>query len=310
MILSVCPHTALDRVMIIDEWIPGTPMRTERLINCVGGKGLDSAVVLNQLEVDTLAMGFIAGKVGRELLELLEEYGIRMDPIWVDGSNRVAHVIAERKKNIHNHVIAGKVLINEEQEQEFIDKYRRHLEETDFVIIAGSIPPVMCQDFSARLVRFAKEANVPILVDSQKQAMIEVVKEKPDIVKMNWEEFEWTFNLKAEDLKTLTNLAKEFYREHQLENLVLTLSKEGILSVTPQGTFLTKAPFQKPRNAAGAGDAVSSALVWRLSEGDDWLSAMKWAGAVSAACVLTERTGDVHKEDVMRILPQVTIEEL
>lgn len=310
MILSVCPHTALDRVMFIDEWIPGTPMRTDRVINSVGGKGLDSAVVLSQLEVDTLAMGFFAGEVGRELLALVEDYGIQVDPVWVNGSNRVAHVIAEKKKHIHSHVIAGKVLINKDQEQEFIEKYRNHLADADYVIIAGSIPPVMPQDFNARLVKLAKEEHVPILVDSQKQAMIEVVKEKPDIVKMNWEEFEWTFNFKAKDIKTLTILAQNFCRERQLENLVLTLSQDGILSVTTQGAYYTRAPLQNPINAAGAGDAVSSTLVWRFLQGDDWESALKWAGAVSAACVLTERTGDVHQEDVEQIYPQVLVEKL
>jgi len=300
----------LDRVIFIEEWKAGTPMRTDHVVDCVGGKGLDSAVALSQLDVNAYALGFFAGKIGRELVELLVAYGIETEPIWVGGSNRISYIIVEKKRNIHSHVIAGKVLVNNKHELELIEKFRAHLKNADYVIIAGSVPPVMRQDFTARLVKLAKEAGVPVLVDSQKQAMIEVVKEVPDIVKMNWEEFEWTFDLKAESIEELVKLAQGFYKEYHLKNLVLTLSKEGILTVTEQGTFLTKAPLQEPVNAAGAGDAVSSALAWRFTQGDDWESALQWAGAVSAACVLTERTSEVRKEDVDRIYPDVRVKRL
>jgi 1-phosphofructokinase family hexose kinase len=296
--------------MFIEEWTPGQPMRTDRVVECVGGKGLDSAVALSQIGVETTGLGFFAGKIGRELTELLVDYGIKPDPVWVDGMNRVAHVITETKTDVLSHIIAGKVLINQAQEQELIDKYKAYLENVEYVIIAGSVPPAMRQDFTASLVEMAKAAGVPVLVDSQKQAMVEVVKVVPDVVKMNWDEFEWTFDVKAESIEALLDLAQAFHNERQLKNLVLTLSKDGIIAVTGQGTFFAKAPFQEPVNAAGAGDAVSSALAWRFTQGDDWESALKWASAVSAASVLTERTSEVRMEDADRIYPDVSVKRL
>lgn len=310
MILCVCPHTALDKVITIEEWTPGQPMRTDRVVECVGGKGLDSAVTLCQLDIGATALGFFAENGGQELIDLLIAYGIKTDPVWVDGTNRVSHIITERKKNIHSHVIVGKVIINQTQEEALIDKYKAYLEGVDFVIIGGSLPPALRQDFSASLVAMAKQAGVPVLVDSQKQAMIEVVKVVPDVVKMNWDEFEWTFGQKAESIEALVELAQVFHKESQLKNLVLTLSKDGIIAVTEQGTFFAQAPYQEPVNAAGAGDAVSSAIAWRWTQGDDWEAALKWASAVSAASVLTERTSEVRMEDVERVYPDVTVKRL
>lgn len=310
MILTVCPHTALDKILFIEEWIPGTPMRTNKIINSVGGKGLDSAVVLSLLGVETVGIGFFAGKTGQELLDLVNDYGIEGVPVWVDGENRIAHVIAERKHNRHSHVIAGKVLISDKQKKEFVEKYREYLDDAEWVIFAGSLPPDINPDFYFELIQIAHEQGVPSLIDSQKQYMVEAIKAKPEIVKMNWEEFEWTFGLDAEDLDSLIELAKTFHKERDLKNLVLTLSKEGILAITTEGNFLAKAPFQKPVNAAGAGDAVSSTLIWRLLKGESWETAMKWAGAVSAAAVLTERTGDVRQEDIDRIFPEVSVKRV
>ena len=45
----------------------------------------------------------------------------------------------------------------------------------------------------------------------------------------------------------------------------------------------------------------------RLSIGEDWKSALKWASAVSAAAVLTKRTGDIHLEDVNKVIKEVKI---
>lgn len=310
MILSVCPNTALDKVMFIDEWIPGTPMRTDGVISSVGGKGLNSAVVLKHLGAETVAIGFFSGDIGKELLKILEEYGIITEPIWVGGTNRIAHVIAELKSNIHSHVIAGNMEITDAQKQHFLDKYQYHLKTAQYVIFGGSLPPSVNQDFYCELTEMAQQANVRTLIDSQKEAMIAAIKSKPDIVKMNWEEFEWTFNLKADTIEELVDTAHEFYLTHKLQNLVITLGKQGVLCITEEGIYYGKAPLQKPLNAAGAGDAVSSTLVWRFVEGDGWENAIRWGCAVSAASVLTDRTGDVYQEDIKRIFPQVTVERL
>lgn len=310
MIFCVCPNTALDRIMFIDEWIPGTPMRTDGVVTSVGGKGLNSAVVLRHLGVNTVAIGFFSGNIGKELLNIVEEYGIVSEPVWVNGENRIAHVIAERKTNSHSHVIAGNVRISEAQKREFLEKYQHHLKRAKYIIFGGSLPLDLNSDFYCELIEIAQKERIPTLIDSQKQAMIAAITAKPDIVKMNWEEFEWTFNLKAVSLNELVDIAKIFYWEKDLKNLVLTLGKEGILCITEEGVLYGKAPFQKPLNAAGAGDAVSSTLAWRFVEGDRWENAIRWACAVSAASVLTERTGDVFKEDIKRIYPLVTIEKM
>lgn len=310
MILTVCPNTAIDKIIFIKEWTPGIPMRTNHVAICVGGKGLNSAVVLRHLGAETVGMGFFAGKTGEELVELVEEYGIISEPVWVGGTNRIAHVIAEEKTNIHSHVITGEVVISAQQKQEFIDKFRSHVKKAEWVILAGSIPSSLNDDFYCELIPIAKEAGVPTLIDSQKQYIVKAIKARPDIVKMNWEEFEWTFNKKVGTLEALIPMAKELRQRHEIKNLVMTLSKRGILAFTTEGNYFTKVPQQVPVNAAGAGDSVSAAIVYRLTKGDTWEAALRWSGAVSAATVLTERTGDIEMEDVERIYKEVEVRQI
>jgi len=310
MYLTVCPNTALDRILFIDEWIAGNTMRTDHIIDCVGGKGLNSAVVLKHLNVNTTALGFFAGKIGKDLMNILDDYQISVKPIWVDGTTRIAHVIADKKRDIHSHVTAGRLDVKPHHRKEFVQQFDNLLEKSDYVIFGGSIPKSTAPDLYTELVAKAKKKMVPTLVDAHHETMTEAIKAKPDIVKMNWEEFGWTFNMRSTKIEELIEEAKHFYAKRDLKNLVITMSKEGILAITQEGIYLSKAPLQKPVNAAGAGDAVSSTLAVKLIEGKTWEVAMQYASAVSAAAVLTEKTGDVWMKDVDRILPHVIVEKI
>lgn len=310
MILTVCPNTALDKVIFVEKWTPGVPMRTNKIVTCVGGKGLDSSVVLSHLGVETVGLGFFSGNIGKELIEVLKEYKIIPVPVWVGGSNRISYVIADESTNVHSHVIVGQVSVNKNQKEEFVEKFSELLDNANWVIFAGSIPPSVDQNFYKTMVEIAHKARVPSLVDTQNDFMLEAISAKPTVVKMNWKEFEWTFGLEAPTFNALYAHAKTIRIDNKLRNLILTLGENGILALTENGDYMAKAPYQKPVNAAGAGDAVSSVIVWRLSVGDSWPDVLRWASAISAAAVLTERTGDVHMEDVERILPGVSVNEL
>jgi len=310
MILTVCPNTALDKIFFVKKWTPGVPMRTNNMATCVGGKGLDSSVVLAQLGIETIGMGFFSGKIGEELIEILEEYGIIPDPVWVGGVNRVAYVIAEESTNIHSHVIVGQVEVNEKQITEFTKKFDAQIGKAEWVIFAGSIPPSVNSNFYYGLIESAKKAGVPSLIDAQKAFMRNAIGAKPDVVKMNWEEFEWTFGINAPTFEELCDKAKAFREKKQINDFILTLGEEGILAFTTEGNYHVKAPLQKPLNAAGAGDSVSSTIVWRRTMGESWKETLHWASAVSAAAVLTKRTGDFHMQDVDRIYKDVIIKDM
>ena len=104
--------------------------------------------------------------------------------------------------------------------------------------------------------------------------------------------------------------ARAILRRYGLPALVITCAADGILAVLPEGSLWARTLPQDEINAAGAGDAVSAALVWRLSQGDGWDSALRWAAAASAAVVLTEATADCRWEDIQRIFASTTVDHL
>jgi 1-phosphofructokinase family hexose kinase len=310
MFLTVTPNTALDKVIFIDEWTPGKPIRTNDYIFCVGGKGLDTSVALRHLGQPTTGLHFTAGKTGQELLELLISYGITPEPVWVGGETRLAHVIAERLHNRHTHVITGSLLVQEEHIEQMLVRLKELLPGAIWLIAGGTMAPGVPGDFYARIIEAASQAGVPSLVDSSGLPMLACLAKPPAVVKMNQDEFCQTFTVEAANMAQLRQLAWQVYRERSLNALVVTCGADGLLGYTNEGCYHVCPPKQVVRSAAGAGDAASAALTWRRSQGDSWYEALRWSGAVSAASVLTAGTADLHMEDAVRILPEVQVEEV
>ena len=220
---------------------------------------------------------------------------------------RVSYVIAEAAHRRVSHIQVGELLFRPEHVQTLLEHYTARLKEARFAILAGSIPAALDPGLYAELTRLARAAGVPILIDSRAAYITPSLACPPDILKQNWDEFNSTFGYETKTLDELQKAAWQVHAKYSLNALVITCGADGMLAVRPDASYRVTVPPQAAINAAGAGDAASAGLAWRLSEGDDWDEALKWCGAVSAAAVLTEATGELRLEDVQRLYPQVEV---
>ncbi len=310
MFLTVTLNTGIDRVLLIDELMLGGPVEARKEVVCVGGKGLDVSVALSGLDLPSLGLSFMAGKNGRLLEEIILAYGITPDTVWVDGETRVSFVIAEAKHRRVSHIKVGELLVRPEHVQMLLERFQLRLKDCRYALLAGSIPASAPPALYADLTRLAQAARVPVLIDSRGAYVLQALSSPPEILKQNWAEFNSTFGFSASTMTELLAAARQVHARYALDALVITCGVDGILAIRPAASNRVIVPPQAAINAAGAGDAASAGLAWRLSAGDSWEEALKWAGAVSAAAVLTEATGEVRKSDAERLYPLVELQRI
>lgn len=311
MILTVTPDPVLDNILLIEKWTQDIPMKAIGHHRSVGGKGLDSSVALTHLGGCGWAFCFLAGRTGQELLDLIcEEYGFPVSPVWVQGDTRAAHIIADTGAKTHNHIFTGGINLTPENEHILITQFVEKLPLASFVITGGIFPDSASPDLHAKIIQEANSQGIPTLIDAHTRFMRSALKYRPTIVKQNQHEFCDTFNQNCRSVSDLVTAGRNISVENNIQNLVITCGKSGILAFTEQGDFHVLPPILEPINAAGAGDAASAALAWQLSETRNWQTALHWAVAVSAAVVLTEGTADFHLNDVERILKDVEIKRI
>ncbi len=310
MILTVTPNSALDKVIYIDEFIPTTDMRSRWAVESVGGKGFDTSVVLKSMGAETLAIGIVAGFTGKQLERLLERYEIPLDLVWVDGETRVANVIVETRHHRQSHVTTPGYPASDTAAGELSRRFCEHLPKASWAVAGGTLPEGIPPDFYARLIELANEAGVPFLLDCCGEPMRLAAGARPAVLKMNRAELDQTFGIRAGPAEKLAAAIRDFRAGQDLPAMVVTCGKDGLLASTPDGEFLAASPPQEEVNSAGAGDAVSAAIPWRLSLGEPWPEALRWGAAVSAAAVLTPGTADCNPVDVARILPETQVRRL
>jgi 1-phosphofructokinase family hexose kinase len=305
--LTVTPNSAIDQVIFIERFVPTEVMRTNRYRRSIGGKGMDIALVLKTFDADLLAISIVAGRAGEEVGRMLEAAHIPHELVWAEGETRTAHVIVETAHNRHSHITTGDIIVQEAHLTELHRRCQAHLRPGDWMLCAGSLPGTAPANYYASLIALAREQGCSSLLDTSGPPMRAALAARPTIFKLNQQEFAQTFALPQVTMDALIEQAQQVWSQYQLDALVLTCGSEGLFAVTPVGTFHSAAPPQTAVNAAGAGDAASAALTFRLSQGDSWPEALVWAAAAGAATVLTDGTAECHMADVLRIKPEVLL---
>ena len=71
MIYTVTLNPSLDYIMHLDNFKEGETNRSNYEDIYVGGKGFNVSTILSRLNIDTMALGFVAGFVGKEIVKRL-----------------------------------------------------------------------------------------------------------------------------------------------------------------------------------------------------------------------------------------------
>ena len=308
--LTLTPNPTIDQVILIDEFVPGQPVQSAQRVLSPGGKGLDASVALRHLGEETPTLFFAAGSTGRQLIPLNNAYGMRSAAVWASGETRLATVIAEGRASRHTHLYSGGISVSSQQYTSFLRRYKRLLNGACWVLTGGSLPAGLPQDAYRTQVELAHQAGIPTLLDTRGEMARLACPARPDILKMNRDEFTHTYNLTCANLDELIQSARRVRTELDLPALVLTCGSQGLYGFTASGTWRAAAPPQVQINAAGAGDAASAAIVSSLEKGLTWPEALRWAAAVAAASVLTRGTADLDPATAHQIHAQTVVEDL
>ncbi|MCE1253660.1 MAG: 1-phosphofructokinase family hexose kinase [Anaerolineae bacterium] len=311
MILAINTNAALDRVVFIDRFVPNTSMRTNRSALSIGGKGLDAALVLQTLGAPVKAVSFMAGKNGEILADLLDKNKIDKDLIWLPGETREANVIVETDFNRHSHITTYGYKVTRKDCDTLLARIALYAPQTQWAVMAGSLPEGAPAGYYREMIELLHSRGVKTLIDNQGAPMLEALAAQPEIVKMNQHEFQDTFKMPVENQEQLIQACLAQMEHHRIKSMVITCGKDGILVFTSEGILQGRCALEvKEINAAGAGDAVSAALAYRLSLGDSWSQALSWAVATSVAVIKTEGTAECYLSDIMEIYPNTWVKAL
>lgn len=302
VILTVTLNTALDITYRVPSLRAGASHRVSEVLERPGGKGVNVARVLAALGHEVTVTGFSGGPTGRVLRDRLTEVSRVTDALVpVSGATRRTVTLVDDRTGATTHLNEPGPHIAHAEWSAFQEVYEDLLPSASAVALCGSLPPGVPVGAYANLVRTARAARVPVLLDTSGAALRRGVAGRPDLLKPNREELaELTGS--HEPLR-----ATQDARRRGAGTVVASLGADGLLAVTPEGRWRATPPAPLTGNPTGAGDAAVAGLLSALVEHRPWPERLIRATALSAATVLSPTAGDFDRETYERLLTTVTV---
>ncbi|MFE2759890.1 1-phosphofructokinase family hexose kinase [Streptomyces halstedii] len=304
MILTVTLNTALDLTYSVPALVPHTSHRVGEMSERPGGKGVNVARVLRLLGHDTVVTGFAGGATGAVLRDLLAALPHRPADALVEvaGSTRRTVAVVDRATGDTTQLNEPGPHIGPDEWDAFLRTYRELLDGADAVALCGSLPPGIHVGAYADLIRIARSAGVPALLDTSGEPLRRGIAARPDLVKPN-----------ADELAQLTGAreplrATRDARRRGAHSVVASLGADGLLAVTPDGIWRAAPPAPVRGNPTGAGDSAVAGLLSGLAEGLDWPGRLARAVSLATATVLAPTAGEFDHTVYEELLPRVTVE--
>lgn len=296
MIYTLTFNPAIDYIINVPDYIQGEVNRTSDEKILPGGKGLNVSVVLNNLKVDTVALGFVAGFSGKVIEDMLMSLGVRSDFIHLDeGFSRINVKIKSKKETEIN---AQGPKISKKAIEELYKKLSA-LQDGDTLVLAGSISSCLPDTIYCDILEALASKRINIIVDATKDLLTNTLKYKPFLIKPNIFELEEIFKTKLISDNDIIGCAKELNQEGA-QNVLVSLGGDGAILLCDSGhIYKLNAPSGKVVNTTGAGDSLVAGFLAGLCKKDDMQYALKMGISAGSASAFSDKLAT--EEEIINI---------
>lgn len=322
-VLTVVLNTTIDTTLILST--PLTTGFTHKALDVhklPGGGGLNVARVLRTLGVTVRATGLVGGPATNFIHHGLAREGI--EAVWqpIAGETRTCTVVIEKTMSRVTEVNEPGPTITGVEAQDFLDLFATLLEDVSFVVLSGSLPPGLPDNYYAQLIERAHASGIMSVLDTSCEALFAGLPARPFLMKSNMHE---AAHFLGRPLTSITDAvdAGQRMREQGAQMVVITLGAEGAVLVTGVGAFHARLHVPEAISTVGCGDAfvagfvagllpsyASPSMVTATIQPEQVMHAFRLATACGAANTLSLGAGIVDPADVRRLEEQVNLTQL
>jgi 1-phosphofructokinase len=263
MIVTLTANPSLDRTVNLTAPLErGAVQRAQSVISQAGGKGVNISRACVAADLPSIAV-LPAAKDDPFVLELLAA-GIDCRPVEHEGDLRVNITITEpdgttTKLNSPGPQATPRLL------RELEEALIRRAASSDWIVLAGSLPPGTPPEWYAELVTALRGAGARVAVDTSDaplKALVEALSDSsdraPHLMKPNGEELASFTGHHADELEADPAAAAVAARElvdRGVDSVLVTLGPRGAVLVSAAGSWHATPPPTTVVSTVGAGDS-------------------------------------------------------
>lgn len=264
MITTVTLNPAIDRTLTVENLRTGGVNRILSTREKMGGKGLNVAIVLHALGVETIAVGLIGKKNIAATNELMRPLAFHKEFLEVEASTRTNTKLVDKLKKQTTDLNEAGFSVKASDVRKFNERLKTWAMRSDYTILSGSLPSGLSADTYRKIM--AEHAQLSeFVLDSDGDALVEGVKAHPFLIKPNLDELNGSFHQTLKSNEEIVEYCRTLIETYDIGMILVSLGENGSILVT-QDTSYHACPLKVDVvSTVGAGDALLAGFLAGLS---------------------------------------------
>lgn len=272
MIYTVTLNPSIDYIVRLDSLKKGVTNRTTSEEFYIGGKGINVSCVLAELEIDSTAIGFIAGFTGEAI-----EKGIRNDKIKTDFialENGISRINIKIKTEEETEINCKGPDVSEKDMEMLMQKIDG-ISDGDTLVLSGSVPAALSDDVYEKILMRLSNKKVRIVVDAAKKLLLNSLSYRPFLIKPNQQELSEIFDTEIKNESDVEKYAKQL-QLMGAQNVLVSLGKDGAILIDENGEKHKSSTLSgSVINTVGSGDSMVAGFIAGYETEHSYSYAMK-----------------------------------
>lgn len=307
MIITVTLNAAVDKTYTVDNFTLDRVHRPSDQRSVAGGKGINVARVLHTLGQPVIATGFVGGYNGGLIISSLESEDIPYDFVKTHGESRICIAVVDPAKRTQTEVNETGPYVTAEEVDAMHAKIESLIAGATHLVLSGSAPPGVPNDFYARVIKSAKAAGVYVVLDSSGEHLRSGLTALPDMIKPNVAELSAYVGTELYTTVEEILLAAKKLVNMGIHLAVVSMGRAGALATDGIESWQAVPPEIDFVSAVGSGDSLVAAFVDAIARGKGISEALAAGTAAGAANAMIYGAGYCDVESIERLKSQINL---
>lgn len=310
MILAVTMNPSVDISYHLHEFKLDGVNRVENARKTAGGKGLNVARVIAQMDEEVLATGVLGGTIGDYIVQELNKCDIPSDFLKIEKESR--NCIAILHESMQTEILESGPTLTKEEGADFLGKFNDLLSKVSFVTISGSLPKGLATDFYQQMLTMSQKKGVPVLLDTSGEPLRKALlhKEKPLAIKPNTEELSHLLGMEVDGRISSLKHALDHELFKGIEWIVVSMGKYGAYVRHGGNDYRITIPKIDVVNPVGSGDATVAGLAVALNRNQPVQDVLKTAMTTGMLNTMEAGTGSINMTKFDQYFDLVIVERI
>ena len=266
-----------------------------------GGKGINVSRVLNNLDTENTALGFLGGFTGKFIVDYLNEEEVNHSFVSHDGPTRVNVKLKETDRETEINGVGAK--ISNESREALIEKIKK-LKKGDYLVLSGSLPTSLEFSYYKEISQICYENEVSLIIDISYPELKDLLQYRPLLIKPNKEELNQILGKELTTIEEILEGGQELQRLGA-QNVMISLGGEGAAFVNEKETLIAIVPQGKVKSTVGSGDSMVAGFLSSFMKSLNIEQAFRYSVAAGSATAFSHDL--CKREEVENLLPKIQI---